>query len=579
MAAVSLAALPRLPRSVLAVVAHPDDESFGLGGIIAAFVAAGSRVGLVCFTHGERSTLGGGDLFTLRAQELSAAATVLGMSWCRLLSHPDGQLAAQPTDVFASEVEDAARETGAELLLAFDDEGVTGHPDHKAATAAAVAAGRRLGLPVLGWVVTPALAEQLNAELGTSFAGRTPDLVVQVDRARQRRAVAAHRSQAEGNAVLERRLTLSGDTEALRWLVAPTPQDPGEARLVARARELGASEAEIAAAVLNSALGALVLDVATRAGERTVPFEEGAAAAGLGTEAAARIWRAFGFPDPAAFPRPLTTDEIAALRLVGTLGSRLLGDETALMVARVAGTAVAGIAETVVDAFRAQFEVPRLRSGTPYPDVVEEYVEAARELLPEFVIALGALVRAHIIDVASGRWSVDVESATARRDLAVGFADLAGYTPLTRSLRPAELAGLVSRFEEAVAEAAAREGGRVVKLIGDGAMYTADDSAAACRIALGILVGAGERSLPPVRVGIDAGSVVALHGDYFGEPVNRAARLLGVARPGEIAVSAFVRAQAGEIDGARFVRLGRRRLKGFGSPQAVFVLRPVKPVL
>lgn len=579
MDAVSLAALPGLPHSVLTVVAHPDDESFGLGALIGAFVAAGSRVGLLCFTHGERSTLGGGDLFTVREQELSAAAAVLGLSWCRLLSHPDGQLAAQPADVLVGEVEDAAREIGAELMLAFDDEGVTGHPDHKAATAATVAAARRLGLPVLAWTLTPALAEQLNAELGTSFTGRPPDLIVRVDRAGQRRAVAAHRSQAEGNVVLERRLALSGDTEALRWLVAPTPSDPGEARLAARARELGASEAEIATAVLSSALGALILDVATRASAGTLPFDQGAAAAGLEGQAAARAWRAFGFPDPSSFSRRLTTDEIDALRLVGALGSRLLGEEAALMIARAAGAAAAGLAETVVDAFRAHFEAPRLRSGTPYPEVVEEYVEIARQLLPEFVAAFGALLRAHIIDVASGRWSVDLESTTARRDLAVGFADLAGYTPLTRTLQPAALAELVTRFEDAVGEAAARGSGRVVKLIGDGAMYTAEGPAAACRIALGILSGAATRALPPVRVGIDAGSVVALHGDYFGEPVNRAARLLGVARPGEIAVSAAARAQAGEIEGARFVRLGRRRLKGFASPEAVFVLRPVKPVL
>lgn len=571
--------LPRLPGVILAVVAHPDDESFGLGGLVAAFTAAGSRVGLLCFTHGERSTLGGGDLFAVRERELAAASRVLGLSWCRLLSHPDGALAAEPPDVLIAEVADAARETEAELLLSFDATGVTGHPDHKAATTAAVEAGRRLGLPVLGWTVTPRVADRLNAELGTSFAGSVPDLVVTVDRDRQRRAIAAHRSQAEGNVVLERRLALSGDTEALRWLLAPTPDDPDQARLAARARELGATEGEIATAVCNSALGALVLDVATRPGATTVPFEEGAAAAGVGAEVAARIWRALGFPDPSAFPRPLTPDEVGVLRLIAGLGSGLLGDDAALMVARAAGAATAGVAETVVDAFRAHVEVPRLRAGTPYPEVVDEYVALARRLLPEFVAALGALVRAHIVDVASGRWSVDAESATARRDLAIGFADLAGYTTLARTLRPAELARLVTRFEEAVGEAAARGGGRVVKLIGDGAMYAADGAAAACRIALGILSGAAERSLPPVRVGIDTGAVVALHGDYFGEPVNRAARLLAVSRPGEIAVSAAARAQAGDVAGARFVHLGRRRLKGFVAPEAVFVLRPVKPVL
>ena len=45
-------------RSLLAVVAHPDDESFGLGGVLAALAATGRRVSLLCFTAGEGSTLG-----------------------------------------------------------------------------------------------------------------------------------------------------------------------------------------------------------------------------------------------------------------------------------------------------------------------------------------------------------------------------------------------------------------------------------------------------------------------------------------------------------------------------------------
>ena len=46
-------------RSVLAVVAHPDDESFGLGAVLAGFVDAGAAVAVLCFTHGESSTLHG----------------------------------------------------------------------------------------------------------------------------------------------------------------------------------------------------------------------------------------------------------------------------------------------------------------------------------------------------------------------------------------------------------------------------------------------------------------------------------------------------------------------------------------
>src|SRR5665811_2085516 len=57
--------------TVLAVVAHPDDESFGLGALLDAFTNAGASVEVLCLTHGEASTLHGtpGDLATLRGVE------------------------------------------------------------------------------------------------------------------------------------------------------------------------------------------------------------------------------------------------------------------------------------------------------------------------------------------------------------------------------------------------------------------------------------------------------------------------------------------------------------------------------
>src|SRR5664279_3650163 len=81
--------------SVLAVVAHPDDESFGLGAVL-----------------------------------------------------------------------DAARSVRADGLLVFDASGVTGHPDHAAATDAALLAAVGLDMPVLGWTLPAAVAEALNRELG-----------------------------------------------------------------------------------------------------------------------------------------------------------------------------------------------------------------------------------------------------------------------------------------------------------------------------------------------------------------------------------------------------------------------------
>ena len=212
--------------SVLAVVAHPDDESFGLGAVLDAFTGAGARVEVLCLTHGEASTLHGapGDLASLRATELASAADVLGVTSTTLHDHPDGSLREVCATRLAAEVVAAAHSSRADGLLVFDAAGVTGHLDHVAATSAALLASETLDLPVLGWTLPEDVAVRLNHELGSGFIGHRDkdiDLWVTVDRARQRLASRAHVSQALPSSVLWRRLELLGDTESLRWLRPP----------------------------------------------------------------------------------------------------------------------------------------------------------------------------------------------------------------------------------------------------------------------------------------------------------------------------------------------------------------------
>ncbi|HLJ68270.1 MAG TPA: PIG-L deacetylase family protein [Chloroflexota bacterium] len=212
--------LPRV-RRLLVVIAHPDDESFGLGSVLAAFIAQGASATVLCFTRGERSTLGPGDddLAATRQQELLAASRVLAVEETIILSYPDGALSEAPVQELAHHVLEHSDDVDA--LLVFDEQGVTGHPDHCAATAAALAAAAALDLPVLAWAIPSAVAEQLNAELSTAFVGRDEeelDLVIAVDRRSQLAAVACHRSQSTTNPVLRRRLDLLGDTEHLRVL-------------------------------------------------------------------------------------------------------------------------------------------------------------------------------------------------------------------------------------------------------------------------------------------------------------------------------------------------------------------------
>ncbi len=218
-------------QSVLAVVAHPDDESFGLGGVLGAFTSRGARASMLCFTHGEASTVHGlpGDLHQLRARELEQAAERLGLTYTRILRYPDGELAQACRSRLAGEIVDAARQVSADGILAFAPSGVTGHPDHAAATAAALAAAELLDLPVLGWTIPSTVADVLNAEHGTAFVGAEPDDIdckIIVDRSRQRLAMTAHASQAVASSIVWRRLELLADNEYLMQLrTATAPKD------------------------------------------------------------------------------------------------------------------------------------------------------------------------------------------------------------------------------------------------------------------------------------------------------------------------------------------------------------------
>lgn len=215
--------IDRLPsaRNVLAVCAHPDDESFGLGAIISTLVERGTSVELVTLTRGEASTLGNDaiDLAATRRRELRAAATVLGIDRVHQFDHPDGHLPTIDVATLATKLFPLA--AWSDLLLVFDEGGITGHTDHIHATATAMAVAEELDLPVLAWTLDSHVADALNTEFGASFVGRPPeqiDIRLVVDRTRQHAAMQCHRSQLTGNPIPTRRLQLTGASESLHLL-------------------------------------------------------------------------------------------------------------------------------------------------------------------------------------------------------------------------------------------------------------------------------------------------------------------------------------------------------------------------
>jgi len=213
-------------QRLLVVVAHPDDESFGLGAVLDVFAARGCEVTVLCLTEGEAATVGTGiNLGKMRRDELAAASLELGVRGTVMHHHPDGALRSVCRHVLAGEVIDEIGAARADGLLVFDASGVTGHPDHAAATAAALQAAEVLDLPVLAWTLPAEVAGELNAELGNAaFTGCRPDQIdvrITVDRTHQIAASRAHHTQAVPSSPLWRRLELLGDSEYLRWLRRP----------------------------------------------------------------------------------------------------------------------------------------------------------------------------------------------------------------------------------------------------------------------------------------------------------------------------------------------------------------------
>ena len=342
-------------------------------------------------------------------------------------------------------------------------------------------------------------------------------------------------------------------------------------RLIQYLSDQGASDEEIAEAARTGTLGPLGLELALRPPGESVTFGEAAARAGLTVEDAAVMWRALGFPDPRASRASLGPRQVKTLEVLAEMTRSQLGPETALRLLRVLGSSVAQLAEAIVDSFRVKVEMPRRDRGEPVSEVVEDYSRVAAAMLPALTEVIGDVLIGHLLAVSRSSWALDEQRTTVTRELTVGFADLVDYTRSARLLAPAELAGAVDRFEACVADVVARHGGRVVKLIGDEAMFVLDDPSQACALATELI---GElrhdRTLPQVRVGLAAGPVVSHQGDYYGDVVNLAARLVKAAEPGTVLVSEQV-ARCGS-PGHTTDPVETGQLKGYDAPARVYRL-------
>ena len=163
-------------RSLLAIFAHPDDESLASGGLLAACADAGVRVSLVCATRGEAGPADGtrDELATVRTRELHAAATVLGVTEVVLLGHRDGYLQSEDGPALETDINATLQRIRPDVVVTFGEDGLYWHPDHVAVhertTAAVVALGA--GAPALYYVTMPPGQMRAVLDAATAAAAR-----------------------------------------------------------------------------------------------------------------------------------------------------------------------------------------------------------------------------------------------------------------------------------------------------------------------------------------------------------------------------------------------------------------------
>jgi adenylate cyclase len=270
------------------------------------------------------------------------------------------------------------------------------------------------------------------------------------------------------------------------------------------------------------------------------------------------LWRALGLPDVPANEEFFSDLDVQALRLISAQVRDEQSLASTLQEARILGASLARVAEVESEAVRRLLD-----TGTPadFPDVM-----GRASLIIDYVHRrqLQAALRRKLA------------SADAGAPLAVGFVDMVGFTAISRRLDDNDLSVLLSRFEAVVYDVVVEHGCRVVKTIGDEAMFVADDPAAALRAGLRLAEEhAEDEHLPDVHVGISFGSVIARDGDYFGLVVNLGRRIADVSPPGAVVTSAELQHALAADPGFEWKPLGPRQLKDFG-PVPLWVARPAE---
>ena len=286
--------------------------------------------------------------------------------------------------------------------------------------------------------------------------------------------------------------------------------------------------------------------------------------AGLPPERTRRLWRALGFPD-AADDDPVFTDaDVRALELLRALiDSGFVEPGTEASIARAMGQSLSRLADWQTDLLADALSRGSAEGGRAVPP--EEAVAAARSLFPLLRELQTYVWRRHL--AANADRLLTPATAVDRRELAVGFADLVGYTSRSRGMGGRELGAMIEDFESTGSEVIARHHGRVVKTVGDGVLYTAVSAIDAVEIGLELPEAWQTGDRPPLRVGAAYGTVLTHLGDVYSPVVNLASRLTSIARPGTLLVDRDLARQLRGLPRYRVRPLRRVSVRGYEDLQ------------
>lgn len=299
-------------------------------------------------------------------------------------------------------------------------------------------------------------------------------------------------------------------------------------------------------------------------------LEELARETGLGLEFMEEARRAVGAPAVEPDQRVLTEEDRELAFGAAALMSNGLDRERFLELTRVMSQAMAGVAAS----FASIWGEALMRPGDTERDLGLRYAESLRNLAPLAGPSMQHLLNLRMREVIRQAVVTQAELSgglPGTQSVTVGFVDIVGFTELGEEIPPGELGAVVRDFELSVEEAV-RPPVRLVKTIGDAAMLVATQAEPLVAAVLELVEASREsEERPLLRGGMASGEALPRAGDWYGRPVNLAARLTEFARRGSVVASRDVRDAAPE--GYRWSFAGRPRLKGVSGEVEVYRVR------